>query len=530
MPDSAALVYLRPDVMMEPLVDRWYAWSHLISPATLAMNVHQRHLAIMQSYIDAPDIHAAAAKEPRFRGGPFVDYDRDRTAEIRELIASTRRSRSDLLRFAEGLTALDRLLQSEAKGYALETLYEQIPDALRGYVELVYDLNDQPGFRLIEPLLYRSTYHDTRGQSIVLSRAANDDRPFVLSTPRLCEPSEVSLQIPFSDPGIDVLFGALRRPQPASALYEAIGAGPESGICEMLTESAPPPYRAYEGKGVRWRYFGHACVLVETAGTSLLIDPWISYAYKADIPRYTFLDLPDRIDYALITHNHQDHLLIETILALRHRIRTVVVPRSGGGALQDPSMKLTLKALGFERVVEMDELDELPIDRGSITGIPFLGEHGDLNIRTKLAYLVSIDKHRLLFAADSCNIDRRLYQHIRSLFPRIDALFLGMECDGAPMSWLYGALRTRQLARDKDATRRFAGSNFDRAMDMVNTFDCREVYVYAMGMEPWLNHIMSIAYHENSNPIVASNRLIDECSRKGIVAERLFGEKETMLE
>jgi hypothetical protein len=41
---------------------------------------------------------------------------------------------------------------------------------------------------------------------------------------------------------------------------------------------------------------------------------------------------------------------------------------------------------------------------------------------------------------------------------------------------------------------------------------------------------MSIKYTEESNPIVASNKLISECQRRGIRAERLFGEKEIVLQ
>ena len=57
-----------------------------------------------------------------------------------------------------------------------------------------------------------------------------------------------------------------------------------------------------------------------------------------------------------------------------------------------------------------------------------------------------------------------------------------------------------------------------------------EVYVYAMGQEPWLNYIMSIKYTDQSRPIVDSNRLIGTCRERGLVAERLFGEKEILLE
>ena len=47
--------YLRPNVAVEPLIDRWYAWSHLIAPATYARNLTHRHLPIMDSYVAAPD-------------------------------------------------------------------------------------------------------------------------------------------------------------------------------------------------------------------------------------------------------------------------------------------------------------------------------------------------------------------------------------------------------------------------------------------------------------------------------------------
>jgi hypothetical protein len=40
---------------------------------------------------------------------------------------------------------------------------------------------------------------------------------------------------------------------------------------------------------------------------------------------------------------------------------------------------------------------------------------------------------------------------------------------------------------------------------------------------------MSKTYTEDSDPIIASNRLIEECRRRGIVAERLFGEKEVAI-
>jgi hypothetical protein len=51
-----------------------------------------------------------------------------------------------------------------------------------------------------------------------------------------------------------------------------------------------------------------------------------------------------------------------------------------------------------------------------------------------------------------------------------------------------------------------------------------------MGMEPWLEFISSIKYTSESNPIVQSNKLVDECTARGIIAERLYGEKELLYE
>ena len=64
---------------------------------------------------------------------------------------------------------------------------------------------------------------------------------------------------------------------------------------------------------------------------------------------------------------------------------------------------------------------------------------------------------------------------------------------------------------------------------IVDDLGCKEVYVYAMGQEPWLNYVMSIKYTEASNPIIASNKLIEVCRERGMTTERLFGEKEILI-
>lgn len=523
--------YLRSNVVVEPLVDSWYAWAHLIPPHTFARNLCERHLRIMDSFISNPEAHAAAVADPRLRGGPFIDLPASRVDEVRDLRDRTLARRSRLVALSQAIAACNELLQSQAGGYGLEPLYPSIPEPLQGYVELVYDLNHSPSVRFFEPLLYKSPFYDPSMQSLALSLISGDDRPFVLSTPRVTSDAQLHLSLPFCSPAIDSLFRAKTSPVNTASLAQSLHI-PDSSLPafeSLFTPEPPPPYQPYSGPGARWRYFGHACILLESAGLNFLLDPVLSYTYESDISRYTYQDLPERIDFALITHNHQDHILLETLLQLRHKIGAIVIPRGGGGSLQDPSLKLTLQACGFQNVIEIGDMESIPTSAGAITGIPFLGEHGDLDVRTKSAYLIRAGSHKLMFAADSRNISPCLYRHVQAEVGDVDVLFLGMECDGAPASWLYGPLFPRRIDRKMDQSRRLAGSNFEQAIGLVDQFHCKEVYVYAMGQEPWLNYVMSIKYTEQSNPIVQSNMLVNTCRARGIPAERLFGEREILL-
>jgi L-ascorbate metabolism protein UlaG (beta-lactamase superfamily) len=528
---SEKLVFLKPNVVIEPLCDRWYSWTHLISPATAAMNIVERHLKIIDSYLMAPKIHADAVANPKMKGGPFMDFGGGRIEEVKALREKTIEDAADQIQFTKAVKELDAMLAANAKGYGLETLYEKVPDLLKGYVELYYDRNNNPSFRFFESLLYKSKYYRKSAQSIALWITDNDHRPFALSTPKLDEPNVLHLSIPFDHPGIDELAKMKRKPQSLGYIKAMLGISQqqEALFDTFFTDEAPPAYKRYDGDKIRMRYFGHACILVETKEVSILVDPLISYyGYHSDIEHYSDVDLPDEIDYVLITHNHQDHILFETLLPLRHKIKNIIVPRTRGGRLEDPELKMMFNNIGFSNVVEIDEMDTIKFEDISITGLPFTGEHSDLNILAKSCYHIKVGEFTLMFMADSRILESRLYKHIHQEIGDVDVIFLGMECDGAPLTWLYGPLLTKKLARDQDGSRRLAGSDCSRGMSLVDIFHPKEMYVYAMGQEPWLEFISSIKYTDDSNPIVQSNKLVKICNDMGIVAERLYGEKELL--
>ncbi|MEM1393270.1 MAG: MBL fold metallo-hydrolase, partial [Cyanobacteria bacterium P01_H01_bin.150] len=444
--------YLKPNVIAEPLFNQWYAWSFLISPATAARYITESHIKIMQSFIDAPQVHQLTLQDPAMMGGPFINYGVDRVDEIRTLLEKTKEKQAHLIELSQAIAQLDSLLTSEAKGYSLEPLYEKVPEVLKGYVELVYDSNNYPSIRFLEGLLFQSQYYNRASQTVALYLGHEDERSFVLSTPRLPDEHSLHLNIPFSDSRLDSLFQMRDVPQPYSQIKQMLGITEkdERLFSSFFTEEPPQKEPKYSGDSVRVRYFGHACVLIETKGISILCDPLISYQHQEGIPRYTYADLPEKIDYALITHNHQDHYMFETLLQLRHKIEHIVVPKSNSGNLLDPSLKLLSTTLGFANVIEIDNLETIELDDGQIVALPFLGEHGDLNISAKTAFLIRLKGKSILCLADSNNIEPKLYEKIYQLFGDADVIFIGMECDGAPFSWAYGSLLAKPVARKMD--------------------------------------------------------------------------------
>ena len=525
------LLYLKDCVRIEPLFARWHAWVLMLPPVTTAMNLLERCMKIMQSYVNSPALHVAAVQNPAMRGGPFINLGGERIDEIRQLIGETEDRNQRLLGLAKAIKDLNRLLAEKAKGEALESLYTQVSDPLRGYVELCYDLNHNPSFRVFEPLLYRSEFYreieSSQGFELAEEMTGNP-RPFILSTPRLRSPKAVTVNLPFSSRAMDAVFEMRSAPASYRAMRDRLGVdvGDEPLFKSFFTRDAPRPRDRFEGESFRIRYFGHACLLIESKHGSILIDPLISYASNGAVPRYGFGDLPDQIDYLLITHSHHDHIVIESLLQLRPRVKTVVVSRNFDGFLQDPSLQLLLQQLGFQNVIEIRDLEEIAIPGGAIIGVPFVGEHHDLLMQSRTGYLVRIGDRSALVIADSCSVEPRFHKHLLNSIGGADILFLGMECDGARPSWIYGPVFPKPLPREIDSSRRARGCNFEEARAMVDTFKFKQVFVYAMGQEPWVSHILDNEFTEESRSVIESRKLVDYCRSRGIVAENLFGKKD----
>ena len=104
--------FLRPNVVAEPLVDGWYAWAHLIPPSTLARNLTGRHLKIMESYIQSPETHEAAVKNPKLLGGPFMDFKERSVEQVKQLQQRTLQVGRPLIALSQAIDRLDNLLDT----------------------------------------------------------------------------------------------------------------------------------------------------------------------------------------------------------------------------------------------------------------------------------------------------------------------------------------------------------------------------------------------------------------------------------
>jgi L-ascorbate metabolism protein UlaG (beta-lactamase superfamily) len=488
----------------------------------------------LESFVANPAIHAAAAANPAFVGGSFVALTEAETPQVRALLDEMNRRCAPMIAFAQEFRQLDRKVQAQAQGFCLDDFYRELPAQLAGLIEIVYDLNNHPKTKILEELLYGAGLDNRPFQQIYLHRTPSRERKFFLSTPRLEDGDSLILNIPYADPRLDALSAMRLRPASLKEIMRQLAVEPHKIECfHSLFTPEPPVRRAphYDGDGVRVRYFGHACVLVQTADLAILIDPTMAWERDEGEATLTFSDLPDFIDYVILSHAHQDHICPEVLIQLRQRIGRILIARHNPGDIADPSMRLVLREQGFSNVTALDPLDSIEARDGQITSLPFPGEHCDLDIATKQCVFLNIKGRRLAFLVDSDAVDPALYRRLAERIGSapLDALFIGMECHGAPLSWLYGPLLTRPTKRQDDESRRLNGCTCERALGVVQAIPSMRAFVYAMGQEHWLRYLMGLEYQPDSMQIVESDRFVARCREKGMDAERLRGCREWFL-
>ena len=100
-------------------------------------------------------------------------------------------------------------------------------------------------------------------------------------------------------------------------------------------------------------YIGHACILMESGGTRILMDPWLTDpTYHGTWWHYPPLalgvrDLP-RLDYLYVSHEHPDHFDPPTLRQLDKDVHVIIAN------FKRKRFRDHLATLGFRRISEVD--------------------------------------------------------------------------------------------------------------------------------------------------------------------------------
>lgn len=104
-------------------------------------------------------------------------------------------------------------------------------------------------------------------------------------------------------------------------------------------------------------FIGHACILVESQGKHLLMDPWlVDPTYHGTWWHYPPLvhkpqDLP-KLDYIYISHEHPDHFDPPTLQQLNKDAKIII------GNFRKKRFRDRIRACGYEDIVELDFAQE----------------------------------------------------------------------------------------------------------------------------------------------------------------------------
>ncbi|MGH3636296.1 MBL fold metallo-hydrolase [Mycobacterium sp.] len=153
-------------------------------------------------------------------------------------------------------------------------------------------------------------------------------------------------------------------------------------------------------------WFGHATVLIEIDGYRVLTDPiWADRCSPSDVigpgrmhqPPMPLEALP-AVDAIVISHDHYDHLDIDTVLALaRTQWAPFVVPLGVGAHL---------RAWGIpdQRIVELDWNERARVDELTLVCTParhFSGRFLNRNATLWASWAITGPTHRAYFAGDT---------------------------------------------------------------------------------------------------------------------------------
>ena len=165
---------------------------------------------------------------------------------------------------------------------------------------------------------------------------------------------------------------------------------------------------------------GHAAILVETAGVTVLSDPWWrGPCFGAQWWGYPFPHLDaigDRqIDYIYLSHGHHDHLHPGTLGTLNKKAKVLVAEKTG--------LAPFVRSLGYEAIA-LGEDEAFRLGNGAMHCRILETHGGDTLMTLDDGNEVCLNLNDALHSAPR-ETQRRFVQRLRSMHPRIDYVFCG---------------------------------------------------------------------------------------------------------
>jgi L-ascorbate metabolism protein UlaG (beta-lactamase superfamily) len=200
---------------------------------------------------------------------------------------------------------------------------------------------------------------------------------------------------------------SIDREEQRLTLWELVGsrgAGRPAAPIPLITPE-PRAFQAPAGQiAVTW--FGHATALLEIDGYRVLTDPvWSDRCSPSDVigpgrlhPPPVPLEALPALDAIVVSHDHYDHLDIDTILALaRSQWAPFVVPLGVGAHLRDWGVP-------EERIIELDWNEHAQIDQLTLICTParhFSGRFLNRNVTLWASWSIIGPAHRAYFGGDT---------------------------------------------------------------------------------------------------------------------------------
>ncbi|MBZ5708474.1 MBL fold metallo-hydrolase [Nannocystis pusilla] len=118
----------------------------------------------------------------------------------------------------------------------------------------------------------------------------------------------------------------------------------------------------------------HASLLYRSRSTGILVDPHLHSLFGAQVTDFDRRDLEGSVDAILITHHHEDHWCLSTLLMFP-RDTPIVVPKVPRSSIICGDMAAQLRRCGFVNVFAVDWWDP-PLKFGDfeVHVLPFYGE------------------------------------------------------------------------------------------------------------------------------------------------------------